>query len=110
MTARACLRCGAPEIRGSCRRCGPQPRLRGTTSERGYGYDWQQKREEVGLAVAAGLAICWRCREPIKAGQPWDLGHDDLDRSIIRGPEHARAADCPMGGNRATSRRDRRQA
>jgi hypothetical protein len=39
--------------------------------------------------VAAGLATCARCGEPIEAGAPWDLGHDDYDRSRYSGPEHA---------------------
>ena len=46
------------------------------------------------------VVICWRCAEN---GQPhevdpgcWDLGHDDHDRSIYRGPE------C-RGGNRAVA-------
>jgi hypothetical protein len=38
--------------------------------------------------VAAGLVDCWRCGERILPGAKWDLGHDDLDRSITRGPEH----------------------
>lgn len=39
--------------------------------------------------------VCWRC---VELGKPhyvdprdWTLGHDDNDRSIIRGPE------CPAG-------------
>jgi hypothetical protein len=34
---------------------------------------------------------CWRCGEPIvgtRRGADWVLGHDDHDRSVIRGPEH----------------------
>ena len=39
--------------------------------------------------VDSGHAHCWRCRKPIPPGSNWHLGHDDNDRSIIRGPEHA---------------------
>ena len=40
--------------------------------------------------VAAGEPVtCWRCREPITDPLDLDLGHDDYDRSIVRGPEHA---------------------
>ena len=38
------------------------------------------------------------------AGQAWDLGHDDYDRSLYVGPEHRHSRD-PEGGNRATTGR-----
>lgn len=25
--------------------------------------------------VASGTAICWRCKEPIRPDDPWDVGH-----------------------------------
>lgn len=55
--------------------------------------------------VDAGGVRCWRCGKPILPGHPFDLGHDDVDRTIIRGPEHPRC-------NRATARhaRERRAA
>lgn len=37
--------------------------------------------------VAAGLAYCWRCGQHLPPGKPWHLGHDDHNRSLIRGPE-----------------------
>jgi len=49
--------------------------------------------------VEAGGVVCSRCQRPILPGQKWDLGHDDLDRSVYTGPEHAR---CNRG---APSRR-----
>jgi hypothetical protein len=59
-------------------------------------------RQIVQREVAAGLAVCARCGLRIDPGEPWDLGHDDYDRTIYTGPEH-RAC------NRATaSRRQRR--
>lgn len=37
--------------------------------------------------VEAGRASCWRCRRPIMPGGRWHLGHDDNDRSLLRGVE-----------------------
>lgn len=37
--------------------------------------------------VASGRAHCWRCARHIPPGTPWHVGHDDHDRSIIRGVE-----------------------
>lgn len=37
--------------------------------------------------VDAGLAYCWRCGAHLPPGCAWHLGHDDWDRTIIRGPE-----------------------
>jgi hypothetical protein len=67
---------------------------RGTTSQRGYGAFHQQARARVAPLVAAGRAICTRCRRPIKPGEPWDLDHADLPGEIAqrfgvyRGPSH----------------------
>jgi hypothetical protein len=83
------------------------PKL-GKTSARGYGARHQAERAKAKRLVDAGLAYCWRCGGWIPPGTPFDLGHDDQDRSVYRGPEH-RGRECPAGGNRATSgRRGRR--
>lgn len=50
--------------------------------------------------VEAGGVLCWRCGALIDRRAPWDLGHDDVDRTKYRGPEH-RAC------NRATRTLDR---
>src|SRR5262245_47789596 len=76
-----------------------------STIARGYGRDHQIRRQRYAPLVLAGGVKCARCGEPIQPGQQWDLGHDDHDRSLYSGPEHRHAADCPMGGNRATSGR-----
>jgi hypothetical protein len=60
-------------------------------------------RAELAPLVLSGGVFCWRCKEPILPSQPWDLGHDDADRTRYRGPEHRWC-------NRATSGRERRPA
>jgi predicted kinase len=82
----------------------PTRRARGTTLQRGYGADHRRERAKWAPLVEAGQVRCWRpeCGQPIRPGQPWDLGHDDHDRSVYRGPEHAAC-------NRATRRASRQR-
>ena len=63
---------------------------RGTKLERGYDARFRELRRIALDKVNAGGVNCWRCGKPIEAGAPFDLGHDDHDRTIIRGPEHPR--------------------
>lgn len=60
----------------------------GKTTLDGYGWSHQQERERWRPDVEAGLVDCWRCTKRIEPFEPWDLGHDDNDRSRYRGPEH----------------------
>jgi hypothetical protein len=76
-----------------------------TRQERGYDAEYDAVRRDWERRIAAGeLVLCWRCLEEhgtetvLTTATPWDLGHDDHDRTIIRGPE------C-RGPNRATSSR-----
>lgn len=55
---------------------------------RGYGKRHRKLRAALAPQVEAGEAVCWRCQKLIVPGTPWDLGHDDNDRSVYRGPEH----------------------
>jgi hypothetical protein len=57
--------------------------------ERGYGVGHYGRRRMLKPFVESGAATCVRCGEPIGAGEPWDLGHDDYDRTRYSGPEHA---------------------
>jgi hypothetical protein len=56
---------------------------------RGYGHDHQLRRKRLAPLVAAGLAVCVRCGQSIKAGSEWALDHRD-DRQGYLGPAHAR--------------------
>lgn len=72
---------------------------------------YKQTRQAVKAQVDAGLASCWRCGKPIPAGSRWDLGHDDHDRTIIRGAEHMlcnRRAAASKGARIANAKRKKR--
>ncbi len=72
-----------------------------TTGQRGYGWAHQRERAKWQRVIDSGGVSCWRCGRPIHPGMPWDLGHDDNDRSVYRGPE---CRPC----NRATTGRRKR--
>jgi hypothetical protein len=74
-------------------------RSRGSTTDRGYGPAHRALREHYRPAVEAGAVVCWRCGQLIQPGEAWDLGHDDHDRNVYRGPEH-------RAHNRATKHHD----
>ncbi|MGZ6788527.1 MAG: hypothetical protein ACXVGQ_01110 [Mycobacteriaceae bacterium] len=63
--------------------------------DRGYGHSHRKRRALWAPDVERGIVQCWRCGQLILPAEPWDLGHDDQDRTKYRGPEHRRC-------NRAT--------
>jgi hypothetical protein len=68
-----------------------RPRIQAKTATRGYGGEHQKlRRQYADQLEREGVLQCWRCGRPILPGMKWHLGHDDWDRSIYRGPEHAR--------------------
>lgn len=69
-----------------------------TRTQRGYGTAHTRLRAKWARKVATGTVDCWRCGRRLNPLEPWDLGHDDLDRSVYRGPE------C-VACNRATGAR-----
>src|SRR5215203_6315490 len=62
--------------------------VKAKTASRGYGGRHQALRRRFAAIVEAGLASCWGCGLPVDPGEPWDLGHDDHDRTVYTGPEH----------------------
>jgi hypothetical protein len=72
-------------------------RRKRSTNARGYGVVHQALRRRWAPKVVAGVVDCDRCGRRIEPGEPWDLGHDDHNRSRWTGPEHRRC-------NRATSK------
>lgn len=66
----------------------PDPRP--SAHRRGYDTAHRNQRATWAPRVATGTVPCWRCGHLIKPDEPWDLGHDDHDRTITRGPEHRR--------------------
>lgn len=99
---RVCAEPGCPTLIPQPGRCPTharaRDRARGTRQERGYDSAHLKLRREWEPRVATGTVKCWRCGRLIPAGVPWDLGHDDTDRTAYRGPEHQHC-------NRATNGR-----
>lgn len=58
-----------------------------TTAQRGYGADHDRLRARWAPIVKRGGVNCWRCKQPIAPNDPWDLGHNDDDRTKYEGPE-----------------------
>lgn len=92
-TNRRCLDCPAlgPWTRGRCpAHDRARDKARGTRQQRGYDTIHDQARAEAVAQLRAGHALtCWRCGQPITDEHDMHIGHDDHDRDITRGPEHA---------------------
>ena len=63
-------------------------RVRLTPAQRGYGAAHKRLRAMWARLVSNGGVSCARCDMLIVPGEPWDLGHDDVDRGAYVGPEH----------------------
>jgi hypothetical protein len=94
-------------------------RNNGSRAERGYGAEHVAERARWKPLVDAGQVDCWRCGlwidpRPLvnrdgKRRSSWQLGHDDHDRTIYRGPEHV-ACNEAAGARKANRLRSRRAA
>ena len=74
---------------------------------KGYNSSAHRQARKAGQAlVDAGRGVCWRCGGQIPTGstQLWHVGHDDNDRTIIRGVEDRH---CNLG---AAARKRNRMA
>lgn len=83
MAKRVCLECPAIGSwpRGRCPKHAP------TEAQRGYDRDYLATRRSWQRRMDAGERVtCWRCSDPIDP-EHWHLGHDDVDRDVVRGPE-----------------------
>jgi hypothetical protein len=99
---RVCSEPGCPTLIPKAGRCAEHARAhdkaRGSRQQRGYGSQHTALRREWSPKVATGTIKCWRCGQYIRAGQPWDLGHDDTDRTKYQGPEHANQCNRAAAG------------
>ena len=86
---------------GRCTGCRRRhDRERGSRADRGYGTEHQAERAQWQARMAVVTVYCWRCSEPVDPTD-WHLGHDDVDRSITRGPEHPLCNLRAAGRNRS---------
>ena len=80
------IRAGTRDGRCTAHRRGLE-QARGTRQARGYDAAYDRLRAAYVSRMNAGEVFwCWRCGVRIDPAA-FDLGHDDHDRSIVRGPE-----------------------
>lgn len=95
MTLKVCLEPGCPTLTDQTRcpvHTRAKDKARGTRQERGYDRAYDRIRRNYQIRMESGeVFTCWRCDE---LGKPhdvdpddWHLGHDNADRSVIRGPQ-----------------------
>lgn len=92
MAKRVCAEVGCPALTDTTRcptHTRQRDRERGTRQQRGYDQAHDQLRAAAVATLAAGHTLtCWRCGRAITTADDMHIGHDDLDRTITRGPEH----------------------
>ena len=81
-----------------------------TTTQKGYGATHQRyRRRWARLLEREGELPCARCGAPVTPTTPWDLDHDDVDRSRYIGVSH-RVCNQRAGGQKAQRTRVTRWA
>jgi hypothetical protein len=63
---------------------------------------YRAARRAVKAEVEAGRGSCWRCGRYLPPGSLFHLGHDDRDRTVLRG------AECPPCNLTAAARKGAR--
>lgn len=59
-----------------------------TRQARGYDRNYDRLKRLYQCDMNNGVHyLCWRCDRRIDPAD-WHLGHDDKDRTVIKGPEH----------------------
>lgn len=106
---RVCSQPGCPTLVPKAGRCPEHSRAhetaRGSRHQRGYGASHTRERAQWEPKVKLGIVTCWRCHELIGLNEPWDLGHDDVDRTQYMGPEHANRCNRAAGGRKSHANR-----
>lgn len=102
---RVCSSPGCPALIPTAGKCAEHQReadqRRGTRQARGYDNNHDRLRKSWVPTVKSGQVNCWRCGQRIDPNEPWDLGHDDNDRSKYRGPEHANRCNRAAAGRKS---------
>ena len=106
MVKRPCPKRGCPTLITKSQRYCPTHEAeaeaaRGTTTQRGYGATHKALRAQWRARIDRGGVTCARCHKPLVKGAPFDLGHDDKDRSKYNGPEHV-SCNRSAGGRSAS--------
>lgn len=94
MAMRVCAEHGCPTLVKQGTRDGrcathrrARDKARGSRQERGYDAAHTKLRQAWVRKVSTGTVKCWRCGKRIAPDEPFDLGHDDQDRTKYRGAE-----------------------
>jgi hypothetical protein len=101
MKVTACVRCGLPSASTRCPTCGGSlDRRSASTTQRGYGWDHQQRRKAL-LATAIGTR-CSLCEKVMLAYQALDLHHPSrlVDEPTSVGTQIMHATCNQRGGSR----------
>ncbi len=102
MALRVCPVAGCPALIPRGHQHCPTHR-RGSAHQRGYDHTHRTTRADYQRRMNAGERFtCWRCGKPVDP-RDWQLGHDDVDRSVTRGPEHTSGCNLRAAGQAGAS-------
>ena len=100
------LPCGGRVTKGVCDRCGPRgkrsDKQRGTSTQRGYDYRWQQFR----ITYLAQNPLCVDCEAEGRAGAATDVHHEKKlrDRPDLKYEDSNLVALCSEHHDRRTAK------